>query len=162
LAERQHGVVARRQLVALGLGKGAIDRRVASGRLHPVRRGVYAVGHARLAGRGRWMAAVLACGPGRLLTHPTAPPPPPLPALPPASASFIPVTIRGHSGRLRRRRGLIVHCSRSLHPDDRTIVDGIPVTSVARTLLDLAESESPARLERAFEQAERLDLLDLR
>jgi hypothetical protein len=73
LAARQHGVVARRQLAALGLGKGAIDRRVATGRLHLVHRGVYAVGYARLVERGRWMAAILACGPRALLSHRAAP-----------------------------------------------------------------------------------------
>jgi hypothetical protein len=69
LAERQHGVVARRQLLAMGLGRGAIEHRVAQRRLHPLYSGVYAVGHTRLSVRGRWMAAVLACGAGALLSH---------------------------------------------------------------------------------------------
>src|SRR3954454_23577099 len=69
LALRQHGVVALWQLVALGLKKRAVMHRVAAGRLHRVFRGVYAVGHARLTKRGWWMAAVLACGDGALLSH---------------------------------------------------------------------------------------------
>jgi hypothetical protein len=72
LAERQHGVVARRQLLALGLSAKAIKHRVAKGRLHPVWRGIYAVGRPRLTAHGRWMAAVLACGPEAALSHGTA------------------------------------------------------------------------------------------
>ena len=72
LAARQHGVVARAQLVALGLGHRAIDHRVACGRLHVVHHGVYAVGHRRLTRRGHWMAAVLAAGPGAMLSHRSA------------------------------------------------------------------------------------------
>lgn len=72
MAYRQHGVVARRQLERLGLGRSAIDYRVAAGRLHPVHRGVYAVGHRRLGVHGRWLAAVLACGPGALSSHRSA------------------------------------------------------------------------------------------
>jgi Transcriptional regulator, AbiEi antitoxin len=69
LARRQYGVVARRQLVALGLGRRGIDRRRERGRLHLLHRGVYAVGHTSLTQRGRWMAAVLALGPEALLSH---------------------------------------------------------------------------------------------
>ena len=69
LARRQHGVVHHRQLIALGLSRQTIQRRVAARRLHPVHRGVYAVGHSRLTLRGRWIAAVLACSPGAALSH---------------------------------------------------------------------------------------------
>jgi hypothetical protein len=69
LAGEQHGVVARRQLRALGLSLDAIDHRVASGRLHPLHRGVYAVGHRALTLRGRFRAAVLACGETAVLSH---------------------------------------------------------------------------------------------
>src|SRR5215210_1677909 len=72
LAERQHGVVAREQLVDLGLGRGAIGHRLACGRLHPVHRGVYAAGHRVLSQEGRWMAAVLAAGAGAVLSHRSA------------------------------------------------------------------------------------------
>ena|SRR5205823_2542825 len=69
LAERQHGAVARCQLLALGMHPQAIKHRVASRRLHPVMRGIYAIGRPRLTQRGRWMAAVLACGPHAVLSH---------------------------------------------------------------------------------------------
>lgn len=72
LAGRQHGVVARRQLLALGFNAREIEHRVARGRLHPVIRGVYAVGWPRLTRKRRWMAAVLACGEGAVLSHRSA------------------------------------------------------------------------------------------
>src|SRR5215203_5191564 len=72
LAARQHGTVARRQLIALGLSSKEIERRIAYGRLHPVHRGVYAVGHKALSGLGRWMAPVLAAGDGAVLSHRSA------------------------------------------------------------------------------------------
>src|SRR4051795_12543484 len=72
LARRQHGVVARRQLLARGFTASAIARRVAAQRLQPVHSGVYAVGHPLLSHYGRWMAAVLACGPGAALGYGSA------------------------------------------------------------------------------------------
>src|SRR4051812_10827827 len=72
VAARQHGVIARAQLRALGLSDDAITKRASRGRLHAVHRGVYAVGHPVLGARGRWMAAVLACGPGAVLSHASA------------------------------------------------------------------------------------------
>jgi hypothetical protein len=72
VAERQHGVIARRQLSAIGAGRGAIDHRVWSGRLRPIHRGVYGVGHRVLSPEGHWMAAVLATGPGAVLSHRSA------------------------------------------------------------------------------------------
>src|SRR6476620_1768409 len=72
LVEHQHGVVARWQLLALGLGTRVIERRIASGRLHPVWRGVYAVGRRQLGRHGHWMAAALACGPTAALSHGSA------------------------------------------------------------------------------------------
>jgi hypothetical protein len=72
LANRGHGVVSRAQLTELGLGRGAIEDRVARGSLHPVYRGVYAVGHGLLSRHGRWMAAVLAAGPDAVLSHRSA------------------------------------------------------------------------------------------
>src|SRR4051794_7755647 len=72
LAARQHGVVTARQLVALGLDDAAVWRQVEAGRLHRVHRGVYAVGHGRLTREGRWLAAVLRCGSGAVLSHGSA------------------------------------------------------------------------------------------
>src|SRR3954469_25742255 len=69
LAGRQHGVVARGQLLAEGLSRDAIGRRLRAGRLHPLHRGVYAVGHGHVSTEGRWGARVLACGVGAILSH---------------------------------------------------------------------------------------------
>jgi len=69
LAERQHGVVTRAQLSELGVGRRAIDHRLELGRLRPVHRGVYTIGHRLLSRDGRRMAAVLACGRGAVLSH---------------------------------------------------------------------------------------------
>lgn len=153
LARSQHGVVARHQLLALGLGPDAIDRRNAAGRLHALHRGVYAVGHSRVDTGGRWIAAVLACGSGALLSHRSAAA---LWDLAPLPAGDIDVTAR----RRRARPGIAMHGAR-VDPRDRTELDGIPVTAVARTLVDLAQVIDSRRLRRAFEQAERLQLLDL-
>ena len=156
LAARQHGVVARRQLIEVGFGPGAIDWRRATGRLHVVYRGVYAVGHPRLVGHGRWMAAVLACGDAALLSHQSGGA---LWEFRPSAGSLVDVTTpRSRAGE----PGIRVHRVRTLDPEDRTVRDGIPVTTVARTLLDLAETVSPTQLRRAFEAADRLGLLDMR
>ena len=157
LADRQYGVVTQLQLVALGFGRGAIRHRVATGRLYAVHRGVYSVGRPRPIGRAVWMAAILACGDGDpLLSHRCAGD---LLGIAPSAATRVDVTV---TARRPGRPGITLHCVRCLHPDDRAEVDGIPVTSVARTLLDLAEVVSPDRLARAFERAERLRLLDMR
>jgi hypothetical protein len=72
MARRQHGVVARQQLKALGIGNGAIKARLRLGQLHTIHRGVYSLGHRRLTRRGAWLAAVLACGDGATLSHRSA------------------------------------------------------------------------------------------
>jgi very-short-patch-repair endonuclease len=154
LAARQHGVVALWQLIALGLEPSAIRRRVADGRLWRMHRGVYAIG--QLDRKGYWMAAVFACGEGALLSHRDAAA---LWNLRPTNRTAIDVTVAG--AHRRRRRLITIHSAVELHPDDRAEVDGIPVTSVARTLLDLAEVVPPEHLRRAYEAAERHGLLDL-
>jgi hypothetical protein len=157
LASRQHGAAAHWQLLRLGLSPSAIQRMVQAGRLHPVFRGVYAVGHSALSHLGRRMAAVLACGPGAVLSHQPAAD---LLALRRSSSPIIHVTV---PGRTRRGpEGIRVHRVRRLHPDDVAEWEGIPVTSVPRTLLDLAEVVDMRQLIRAIEQAERLRLFDLR
>jgi predicted transcriptional regulator of viral defense system len=157
LAGRQHGVVAHWQLKALGLERGAITHRLAAGRLHRLHAGVYAVGHRKITYRGRWMAGVLACGPDAVLSHRNAAA---LWNLLPYDGALVHVTF---TARGRRAFGHIrPHQPRRLHPDDATVVDGIPVTSVARTLLDLAATGPARRLERAFEAAERERTLDMR
>ncbi|HEY3019184.1 MAG TPA: type IV toxin-antitoxin system AbiEi family antitoxin domain-containing protein [Solirubrobacteraceae bacterium] len=160
IAERQGGVVSVEQLRAAGLGDGAIKRRVVAGRLHRVHRGVYAVGHPRVVGHGRMWAAVLACGgPGvAVLSHRSAAA---LWDLVPWPAGRIDVLT---TGRRRSAAGLRVHQSRSLSLDDITLdpQHGLPVTTVARTLIDLADVLTPYRLERVCHRAEHLRLLDAR
>jgi Protein of unknown function (DUF559) len=124
--------------------------------LHPLDAGaVYAVGRPDLPPRGKYLAAVLACGPGAALSHRSAAD---LCALRPNAAGHLEVTVpRGRDGA----RGITVHRTRVLAPQDVTVRDGIPVTSVARTLLDLAAVLSPNDLEVAIDRAERLGLFDL-
>ncbi len=149
-------MVALWQLRVLGYPPSAVNRAVARGQLHRIHRGVYAVGHRRLTARGRRMAAVLACGAGAVLSHRSAA------ALwdlgsPPAG----PIEVTG--GRTRRRvPGVRFHAARNLSAEDVTVHDGIPVTAVERTLLDLAEVLGPQRLRRALEAAERTERLDWR
>ncbi len=156
LAARQHGVVGRSQLAELGFGRGAIHHRLAAGRLHRLHPAVYAVGHTRLTDRGRWMAAVLACGTGAFLSHQSAGA---LWGLRPTSRATIDVTAPGRTRPISS--GISVHRVRHPHSDDRCVRDGIPVSSAARTLLDLAEVVSPTQLRRAFEEADRLELIDM-
>jgi very-short-patch-repair endonuclease len=156
LAARQHGVVARGQLFALGFGRGAIANRLARGRLHRVHPGVYAVGRPDLPPGGMWAAAVLACGPDAVLSHRSAAA---LWGLHPGEASRVDVTAPGR--RRRNRPGIQLHQPRALDANERTVRLGIPITTVARTLLDLAGVVPPRRIRQAFDQAERLGLLDL-
>jgi len=158
LAAGQHGVVGVRQLLALGLDHGAIGLRVRRGWLHRAHRGVYAVGHPRLSGKGRYMAAVLACGPGAVLSHRHAAD---VWDVRSSGAGSIHVTVptgAGHS----RREGIVVHRARALHPSDVTERDGIPLTSVARTLLDISGELAPGPLERAVERTVILRRFDRR
>jgi predicted transcriptional regulator of viral defense system len=157
LAGRQHGVVAHHQLLALGFGKSAIQHQIATGRLHRLYLGVYAVGHRRVGRRGRWLAAVLACGPDAVLSHRDAAA---LWGIRQSAREAIDVTVPGRSRR--GQSGLTLHRVRRLDAQDRGEVDAIPVTTVARTLLDLAEVVRPRELARAVEEAERLRLFDLR
>ena len=131
-----------------------MQRRVADGRLRVIHRGVYAIGP--LTRRGAWLAAVLACGEAAVLSHRDAAM---LWDLRRTDRTAIDVTVIATSRRSRRR--LTIHSAAEIHPDDRAEVDGIPVTSVARTLLDLAEVVPAEHLRRAYEAAERHGLLDM-
>src|SRR5215218_3201809 len=157
LAAGQHGVVARRQLSTLGLSDTMVRDRVARGGLVRLHRGVYAVGHDRLRREGRWMAAVLAAGPGALLSHRDAA------ALhglrPPGNHARWEVTTTRRAGSTDRIR---VFGTVALDAQDATSVDGIPVTGVARTLVDLAATVPRAQLRKALNEAERQRLFDLR
>lgn len=153
LAERQHGVVARAQLVALGLGRGAIDERLKKKRLHRVHRGVYAVGYRGRTRTGWWMAAVLACGPGAVLSHRCAAA---LWGILEGWPTIVDVSVPRPLGP---RDGIRVRRA-SIAADERTVHAGIPVTTVARTLLDLAAVLDLHQLNRALERAEALRLAD--
>jgi very-short-patch-repair endonuclease len=156
LAERQYGVLSAAQLYALGFSKDWVAGRVASGWLHPLHRGVYAVGHRRLEMRGHWMAAVLACGEAAVLSHTDAA------ALwlivSQRQPGPIDVTLRTRAGR-RRRAGIRVHRPRYLPDDELTICRAIPSTTPPRTILDLAGTFSARRLERAIDEGDRLGLV---
>jgi very-short-patch-repair endonuclease len=157
LAERQHGVVSLPQLNEFGLLPGAVRERVRSARLHRIHRGVYAVGHASLSGRGHWMAAVLACGEGSVLSHRTAAV---LWGLRDGGGSRVDVTATHRTGRTRA--GIQVHWRPSLARADTTSCDSIPCTSVALTLLDLASVLRAGALEKACDRAEQMRLFDAR
>jgi hypothetical protein len=154
LVERQHGVVAHRQLCSLGLHPQAIKRRVASGRLHRLWPGVYAVGRPRITDRGRWMAATLACGPHAALAAESA------------------ATLARMGGREGARVEVIVPPGAprrlaGIHAREAALtsahvgtIDGIPVTGPARTLLDLTRSRSRYDIETAINEADKHDLID--
>lgn len=153
LAEGQHGVVARRQLMGLGLGEDAVDHRLAIGRIHPVAHGVYAVGHRILSVRGRWMAGVLSSDRGAVLSHRSAAA---LWGIRSSTHGPVDVTVARKSrssGAFRR------HASR-LPADEVTVHEGIPVTTAPRTVLDLAATSSTDRVESAIRQVEYLRLYD--
>ncbi|HEX3359547.1 MAG TPA: type IV toxin-antitoxin system AbiEi family antitoxin domain-containing protein [Solirubrobacterales bacterium] len=155
LARAQHWVLTRADLEALGFSDAAVEHRVAIGRLHPVARGIYAVGRAELAPQGKWMAAVLACGDGAVLSHRSAAE---LWGIGYEEKGRIDVTIRRRS-RLERA-GVRVHCRPKL--PERSVVRrlGLPATHPVQTLIDLATELKPLRLERAVNQADVHDLVD--
>lgn len=157
LAERQHDVVAHRQLTALGFGPDAIDYRLRHGRLFWLHEGVYAVGRPRVTRHGRWMAAALACGPAAVLSYRDAAA---LWGILPSSGGPVDVSAPGRTRNTRP--GLRVHRPRRLDAEDVAERDRIPVTTVARTLVDLAPCLSLERLTRAWDASVRLDLFDLR
>jgi hypothetical protein len=155
LARGQHGVVTRRQLLALGFGPRSIEHRLSNGRLHLVMRGVYAVGWSDLSQKQRWMAAVLACGDGAALSHHSAGA---LWGIAPERTRHIDISVRR---RCRiRRPGLRVRSRPALARADLSSRDGIPVTSVVRTIIDLATELGLSRLERTVNEADKLELID--
>jgi very-short-patch-repair endonuclease len=156
LAEVQHGVVSIRQLLGpLGYSQAAVSRAVAAGRLHRLHRGVYAVGHPHVSVAGMCLAAVLAGGPGALLSH--------------ASAAWLweisnrgpaPFEVTAPVPR-RPRPSIRLHHARNIDAEDRYVLDHIPVTALPRTLLDFAATSPRHRLERALEISEQRGLFDL-
>jgi hypothetical protein len=156
LAQRQHGRVAHRQLMALGFSRSAIGRRIDSGELVPVHPRVYAVGHATRTAEANWVGAVLAAGPGARLSHRAAAA---AWEVRRTSSGLVEVSICSRSRR--RLRGVRVHQTRPFHPDDVAELDAIPVTSLARTLLDNAEVLPLRQVVRMIEEAERQQIFDL-
>ena len=154
LACAQHGVLSRAQLLDLGLSPQAIKHRIVTGRLYPVFRGVYAVGRPQLTRYGRWMAAVLRCGRGAVLSHQSAAALWDMTAATPSRTELsVPATTT------RRVPRLIVY-RRSLSCDEVTTHDGIPVTTPACTLIDIARHVSAAALETAINEADKRNLID--
>jgi hypothetical protein len=156
LALGQHGVVALWQLVELGLSASAVRSRVANGRLHRVHRAVFAVGHPNLTRNGRFMAATLACGLGAVLSHRAVGAKWDLGL---RGRPWVDVTAPGTRGR--RRPGIRVHSAATLAAHDVAVIDGIPCTTLARTLLDIAEDATRREVERACDRAETQRLLDM-
>jgi very-short-patch-repair endonuclease len=147
IASSQHGVVTRAQLLGAGLSSEAVQRRVSAGLLHRVHRGVYRVGHMAPSLEAKYMAAVLACGEGAALSG--------------RAAAFLYGLIRGSppppevtSTAHRRVAGLVVHRVRGLARADVTRWRGLPITTVPRTLVDLAAYLSLDDLARACHEAE--------
>ena len=148
LAARQHGLITHEQLLALGLSASGIAKRLRRGALYRVHRGVYAVRYPTLTRQGEWLAAVLAVGDGAALSHASAAA---LWELLPQRTPRIDVTVATPGGRSRRR--LIVVHRMLLDQAEVTVRDGVPVTTVVRTLLDLADVLPQRRLERALDEA---------
>lgn len=167
IARSQHGVAGRTQLVHAGASASMISRWLRSRRLVPFHRGVYAVGHDIVDVRGRWMAAVLSAGGRSALSHRSA-------------GALWGICSQGTTSEVIRSSGpgrswpglakdsrvgdraLRVHRSRVLTPTDFTVRESIPVTTPARTLLDLASTLSGRRLESAVVEAEKRRLIDRR
>jgi len=157
VARRQWGVVTLAQLAAFGLRDRGISDWVRDGRLHRLHRGVYAYGHDRLRVEGRWLAAVFACGPGAVLSHRSAAQ---LWEVRQSSAGLIDVTVPSRNGRIRRA-GIRIHRSGRLTAGEVTAMRSIRVTTLARTLLDLADVLHPQALRRTITEAEYRDRFDL-
>jgi hypothetical protein len=158
LAGGQHAVVHVDQTCALGITASAVRQRAAAGRLHRRFRGVYSIVPRNLLPReGHWMAAVLACGPGAVLSHLSAAA---LHGIRPHGGAYIDVTVPNRSAR--RHPGVRIRRSTTLIDRDITVVENIPCTTVARTMLDLAEVVNRRGVERAFDQVEILGAFNLR
>jgi hypothetical protein len=155
LARRQHGVLSRQDLLRLEFTPKAIRHRLSSGRLRPVARGVYTVGSPLADRRQGWMAAVLLCGEGAVLSHGSAAA---LWGIGPEGTGAVDVTVRRHSGS--SRPGIRARVRPQLPRLDATERYGIPVTTPVRTLIDQATELTPNRLERMVNDADKLDVID--
>jgi very-short-patch-repair endonuclease len=152
-----HGVASRRELLAAGEASAAIQARIETGRYVRLHKGVYAIGHADLTVAGRRRAAVLVCGHGAVLSHRSAAG---AWGIRPDGGTRWEVTVRKAS-RIRPAAPVRVYRHPSLGDDEVTVLDGIPVTTVARTLLDVAALIPPHHLRRAIEAADQRERFDL-
>lgn len=155
LVRSQHGVVTREQLLALGFTKSALEHRLQTGRLHVVARGVYAVGRAQVDREGRWMAAVLVCGPDAALSHRSAAA---LWGFAKEHSTYIDVSVRRRSET--RLPGLRCHRRPTLAASEITRRRNIPLTQPVQTFLDLVSGMGPRDLERAINEADKVDVID--
>jgi hypothetical protein len=160
---RQHGVVSMAQLLRMGYADEVVLEWAQTGRLHRLHQGVYAVGHRRLTWHSRCWAGVLGAEPNStdevvwpaVSSHGSA-------AYLWGLYRFAPESIDVTAPiRRRAKRVFRVHFSSILAGEDRAVREGLPVTSVPRTLLDLAIRSRPGQLDRLLERAEERDLLDL-
>lgn len=157
LATRQHGVVSRRQLRALGLTDRAITSRVATGSLQPLFRGTFAVGHLAIGRHGRMLAAVLACGDGVVLSHGSA-----AELIGLWDRRAIPIDVIAPRRGGRRIQDVRWHNVSRPHREEVEIRDGIPCTTPSRTLVDMAGRMGERSLRRLVEQAAVMRILDVR
>jgi very-short-patch-repair endonuclease len=155
LAGRQHGIVKSKQVREAGLTKQGIRRRVEAGWLVPQYHGVYAVGHTALTDKSHLIAAVYACGEEALAGYRAAG------KLWGILRGSQRIEVTGPRSRVAGRRFLL-HRSRLIHDEDRALLDNIPVTGLARTLVDLADVLTEKRLANAVNEAEMKGLFDLR
>ncbi len=150
----QHGVVARRQLLRLGFSPKEIERRIERRRLHPIARGIYVVGMPEGSPEGRWMAAVLACGPTAVLSHRSAGA---LFGIAEERPGVIEVSVR-HRGKIARP-GIKVRSRAALPSREVGTLNGIPVTSPLQTMIDLATVQGPKTLLRSINEADKLEVI---
>lgn len=153
LASRQYGVVSRRQLIDSGISTGQIDGRLGRGQLHQLHRSIYVVGHRTVGRRGRWLAAVLAGGRDAVLSHRSAGE-----AWGVTRGATAPIEVTRRTG-WRAPAGIRAHRGK-ISSDEVTEVDGIPVTTVPRTVLDLARVLDRKQLDRVLNEVEVLGLTD--
>jgi hypothetical protein len=153
-ALRQEGTVARDQLLDIGFSKDEISHRLQTGQLRRIHGGVYAAGAQPLTQLAWWWAALLGARPSPALSHVSS-----LAKMGLArERGRIHVTVTHRGGR--NLSGVVVHRCRSIHPGDLTRVGGIPVTTLPRTLLDVAETEGAEFIAKVLEEADRRELLD--
>jgi Transcriptional regulator, AbiEi antitoxin/Protein of unknown function (DUF559) len=153
-ARNQHGVVSRDQLVAIGYKRHAIDHRIRTGRLYPLHRGIYAVGRPHVTEHGRWMAGVLACGDGAIISHSSAAA---LWRIGPDERGVVELSLP--SPFQRRRPGLRIHRRPPLKTRDMTREYGIPVTTPTQTLIDMSLRLDRPGVERMINEADKHNLV---